>query len=73
MPLATECFADYINIMWNPRTKTYANNAGVDVRVPHEDGSTKNFEYLLPWMPFGPSDHFFTLVEALVKAGKYKD
>ena len=73
MPFAHECFVDNIKSVWNRRTKTYSNTPGVDVRVPHEDGSTDNFEYLLPSLPFGSSDYFFTLVEALVKAGKKKN
>ena len=42
---------------------------GVQTRVPYADGSTENFEYLDPFIPYGHSDYFHTLVEAMVRAG----
>ena len=42
---------------------------GVQTRVPYADGSTENFEYLDPFIPYGHSDYFHTLVEAIVRAG----
>ena len=42
---------------------------GVETRVPYADGSTNNFEYLDTSIPYGDSDYFFTLVEAMVEAG----
>ena len=42
---------------------------GVETRVPYSSGSTKNFEYLDTSIPYGDSDYFHTLVEAMVGAG----
>ena len=42
---------------------------GVQTRVPYADGSTENFEYLDPFISYGHSDYFHTLVEAMVQAG----
>ena len=41
----------------------------METRVPYADGSTDNFEYLDPSLPYGHSDYFHTLVEAMVQAG----
>ena len=42
---------------------------GVQTRVPYADGSTENFEYLDPFISYGHSDYFHTLVEAMVQVG----
>ena len=49
--------------------KTHLFFAGVETRVPFSDGSTNNFEYLDPSLPYGDSDYFHTLIEAMVGAG----
>ena len=42
---------------------------GVETRIPYAYGSTNNFEYLDTSIPYGDSDYFHTLVEAMVEAG----
>jgi len=68
-PPAINCWVDNIMLLWDPVTKVYSNNLGVSTRTPYSDGSTLNFEYLIPSMTIGDSDYFHTLVEAMVQAG----
>jgi len=69
LPFTIDCWVDNIFLKWDPVAKVYTDNDGVEVRVPHADGSTGGVEYLDPSLEFGGSDYFHTLIEEFVKNG----
>jgi len=64
----TACWADNIKLIYDEKTDTLSNNAGVETRVPGF-GNTTGIEELDPRIPRHGSGVFFKMVEALVKAG----